>query len=84
MTFSDYTIYEYAIGKRIKVTVQGSLLPLEKIEQNLLTPHLMIWLDFLIQEEYYNESYYGSTYVKVFMSLNLNNFFMDYFASTHI
>ncbi|EFN75291.1 P protein [Harpegnathos saltator] len=47
----DYEIHERVASKRIKMTVQGSLLSLVKNEQNLSTPHLIIWLGFSIREE---------------------------------
>ncbi|XP_011153269.1 P protein [Harpegnathos saltator] len=47
----NYEIHERVASKRIKMTVQGSLLSLVKNEQNLSTPHLIIWLGFSIREE---------------------------------
>lgn len=48
------------------------MLPLVKNEQNLSTPRLIIWLEFLTQKSCDDLFYCGSKDVKVFMLLNLN------------
>ncbi|XP_032665122.1 P protein [Odontomachus brunneus] len=62
----NYEVYEHVTGKRIKLTVQGSLLPAVKNEQNLSTPHLMIWLEFLTRKNHCDGFFYcGSKEVKL-------------------
>ncbi|XP_014474138.1 PREDICTED: P protein-like [Dinoponera quadriceps] len=54
----NYEVHEHVTGcKRIKVTVQGSLLPLMINKQNLTTPYLIIWLKFLIREDTYGRPF---------------------------